>query len=105
VWSTGSKLDGQPDMYLESPNHHAENVEYAEIASFAPFGGASPGAVVATTSTVYGADLLVAGMTPGGPEVRKYAFERAAPDAATLAPKLVTTLPRISAEPTPLAGR
>ncbi len=40
VWSTGSKLDGQPSMYLESPNHHEENIEYAEIASFAPFAGA-----------------------------------------------------------------
>jgi len=105
VWSTGSKLDGQPGMYLESPNHHAENIEYAEIASFAPFGGATPGATVATTSTVYGADLLVAGMTPGGPEVRRYAFQRSAPDATTVAPKLVTTLPKMPAGPLPLGGR
>jgi hypothetical protein len=106
VWSSGSKLDGQPKMYLESPNHHADNVEYEEIASFAPFGGATAGATIATTSTVYGADLLVAGMTPGGPEVRKYSFDRAAPDATTLAPKLLTTLPRLAAGPTPpLAGR
>jgi hypothetical protein len=105
VWSTGSKLDGQPSMYLESPNHHAENIEYAEIASFAPFGGKTPGATVATTSTVYGADLLVAGMTPGGREVRKYTLERPAPDATTLSPKLVATLPKMPAGPIPLAGR
>jgi hypothetical protein len=105
VWSTGSKLDGQPSMYLESPNHHAENVEYAEIASLAPFGGATPGGTVATTSTVYGADLLVAGMTPAGQEVRKYTFERPAPDATTVVPKLLTTLPRVPTGPTPLGGR
>ncbi len=105
VWSTGSKLEGQPSMYLESPNHHAENVEYAEIASFAPFGGPTPGGTVAATSTVYGADLLVAGETPAGPEVRKYTFERPAPDATTLAPKLLTTVGRVPTGPTPLGGR
>ena len=105
VWSTGSKLNGQPGMYLESPNHHAENIEYAEIASFAPIGGPTPGATVATTSTVYGADLLVAGLTPGGQEVRKYTFERSAPDATTVAPKLVATLPKMPAGPIPLGGR
>lgn len=102
VWSTGSKLDGQPGMYLDSPNHHEENIEYAEIASFAPFPG---GSTVATSSTVYGADLVVAGTTAGGQEVRKYTLERPAPDATTLAPKLLTTLPKMPAGPTPLGGR
>ena len=37
-------------IYLESPNHHEQNVKYAQIASFAPFPGA-PGVTVATTST------------------------------------------------------
>ncbi len=105
VWSTGSKLDGQPGMYLESPNHHEENLEYAEIASFAPIGGATPGATIATSSTVYGADLLVAGTAPGGQEVRKYTLERPAPDATTLVPKLIATIPKMPAGPTPLAGR
>ena len=43
VWSSGSRLDGQPGMYLDNPNHHEANVEYAQIASFAPFPGATPG--------------------------------------------------------------
>ena len=102
VWSTGSKLDGQPGMYLDSPNHHEENIEYTEIASFAPFPG---GATVATSSTVYGADLVVAGTTAGGQEVRKYTLQRPAPDATTLAPKLLTTLPKVSTGAAPLAGR
>jgi hypothetical protein len=107
VWSNGSRLDGQPAMYLENPNHHAENIDYAQIASFAPFPGANPGVTVATTSTVYGADLLVAGMTPGGQEVRKYTLERATPDAKTVTPKQVAALPPIAGigSAAPLAGR
>jgi FtsP/CotA-like multicopper oxidase with cupredoxin domain len=107
VWSTGSLLDGQPSIYLESPNHHVDNIKYAQIASFAPFPGATPGVTVATTSTTEGADLLVAGMTPGGQEVRKYTMFRAAPDAKTLDPKQLASLPVIPGLSTaaPLGGR
>jgi FtsP/CotA-like multicopper oxidase with cupredoxin domain len=107
VWSSGSKLDGQPTMYLDSPDHHDDDVKYAEISSFVPFPGASPGVTVATSSTEYGADLLVAGTTPGGQEVRKYTMERAAPDAKTVAPKQIASLPVIPAlaAAAPLAGR
>ncbi len=107
VWSSGSRLDGQPDMYLDSPNHHEENVKYAEISSFVPFPGAKVGVTVATSSTVYGADLLVAGMTPGGQEVRKYTLERPAPDANTVAPKQIANLPVTPGvgAAAPLAGR
>jgi hypothetical protein len=104
VWSTGSLLDGQPGIYLDNPNHHEENVKYAQIASFAPFTGGTPGVTVATTSTNYGADVLVSG--PGG-EVRKYELGRPAPDATALAPKLVSTLPPIPGltGAAPLGGR
>lgn len=107
VWSSGSRLDGQPGMYLDNPNHHEADVKYAEIASFVPFPGVEPGVTVATSSTVYGADLLVAGMTPGGQEVRKYTMERPAPDAKTVAPKQIANLPVIAgvAAAAPLAGR
>jgi hypothetical protein len=66
-----------------------------------------PGVTVATSSTVYGADLLVAGLVPGGQEVRKFTLERAAPDPKTLAPKLIATLPVISGltAAAPLGGR
>jgi hypothetical protein len=107
VWSSGSGLDGQPGIYLDDPNHHEENVKYAQIASFAPFPGAKPGVTVATTSTSYGADLLVAGVTPGGQEVRKYSLSRSGPDATTLTPTVVSTLPAMPGltAATPLGGR
>ena len=107
VWSSGSRLDGQPGIYLDNPNHHEEDVKYAQIASFEPFGGGTPGVTVATTATTYGADLLVAGMVPGGQEVRKYTLERPTPDANTVAPKQTAVLPMIPGVPAaaPLAGR
>jgi hypothetical protein len=107
VWSSGSRLDGQPTIYLDNPNHHDEDVRYAEIASFAPFSGAANGVTVATTSTAYGADLLVSGMGPTGAEVRKYTFARPAPDAKTVVPKPVVTLPPLEglSGSVPLGGR
>ncbi|MBI3225890.1 MAG: multicopper oxidase domain-containing protein [Mycolicibacterium cosmeticum] len=102
VWSSGSLLDGQPSMYLESPNHHEENVKYQPISSFAPF--RAGGATVAATSTAYGADLLVTG---GVGEVHKYVLNRSAPDAKSLDPKLITMLPPIPgvAAAVPLGAR
>lgn len=91
VFSAGSLLDGQPSMYLDSPNHHETDVKYSSIADFAPFAG--KGVTVATTSTTHGADLLVAG--PG--EVRKYSLGRPTPEATTLAAKQVAVLPRVTA--------
>jgi FtsP/CotA-like multicopper oxidase with cupredoxin domain len=107
VWSNGSRLDGYPSIYLDNPNHHDEDVKYSEISSFAPFAGANPGVTVATSSTVYGADLLVAGLTPAGQEVRKYSFDRPTPDAKTVAPKQIAVLPVIPgvAAAAPLAGK
>jgi hypothetical protein len=109
VWSTGSRLDGQPAMYLHDPNHEMGNLEFGQIASFAPFSGAPAGAGVrvATTSTTIGADLLVSGPGPAGAEVRKYTLRRPDPAAKTVAPTLVTTLPPLPGGPAqaPLGGR
>jgi FtsP/CotA-like multicopper oxidase with cupredoxin domain len=106
VWSTGSRLDGQPKMYLQSPNHHDTNVEFAQIASFAPIPGAK-GVTVATTSTTTGADLLVSAAGAVGPDVRKLGLVRSGPDAMTLSPKPLTTLPVVPgpAVAVPLGGR
>lgn len=99
TWSSGSRLDGQPGFYLDDPNHHEEDVKYAQTASFAPFPG---GATVATTATTYGADVLVA----GGGEVRKYGLGRASPDAKGLTETLIATLsmPGVNGA-APLGGR
>jgi FtsP/CotA-like multicopper oxidase with cupredoxin domain len=104
VWSSGSRLDGAPAVYLESPNHHDGPVVFAQIASFEPFAGS--GVQVATTSTTSGADLLVSGAAGGGTEVRKYGLARANPTATTLSPTLITTLPALAgAKSAPLGGR
>jgi hypothetical protein len=117
VWSTGSRLDGQPAMYLHDPNQEMGSLQFNQIASFAPFAaaaaaaaaGAGPGAGVrlATTSTTIGADLIVSGAGPAGAEVRKYTLARPDPAARTVAPKLVTTLPPLPGGPAqaPLGGR
>ena len=101
VWSNGTQLDGQPEMYLESPNHHTENIAYAKLVSFAPFPGAKPGVTVATTSTVYGADLLVSGPN----EVRKYTLTKATPEAKTMEPKQIAVVPVGPGGSVPLGGR
>jgi hypothetical protein len=94
VWSTGSRLDGQPKMYLDNPNHHESTIAFNQIASFPAIPGAR-GVTVATTSTTTGADLLVSAATPNGSDVRKIGLVRAAPDAKTLAPGPVVSLPVI----------
>ncbi|MFD1815636.1 multicopper oxidase family protein [Rhodococcus gannanensis] len=105
VWSSGSRLDGEPAMYLESPNHHATEVDFRHIASFEPFVGS--GVQVATTSTTTGADLLVSGNGPTGAEVRRFGFARPEPQATTVVPTVVGTSAPIpvGAAPIPLGGR
>ncbi|MDG4663216.1 multicopper oxidase domain-containing protein [Mycobacterium sp. 236(2023)] len=107
VWSTGSRLDGAPEMYVMSPHDHDSPVDFAQIASFAPFPGGKD-ISVATTSTTVGADLLVSGTTADGKsQVRKYFLDRPDSDATTVAPKLLTTLPPIDGLKgvAPLGGR
>jgi len=92
IFSSGSALDGQPTVYLESPDQHDTTVAFREIASFAPFDDApSSGVRAATTSTTSGADLLVSGRDAAGTDVRvrRYALLRASPDATTLTPELL----------------
>ncbi len=85
VYSSGSALQGGPAMYLESAMEHGHGVDFAEIASFNPFGEAS-GVSVATTSTTSGADLLVSGVSPQDRTVQvlKYQLVRTKADAVTL---------------------
>ena len=104
VWSNGSLIDGQPAIYLDNPNHHEENLDYKQIASFEPFTG---GVTVATTSTTGGADLLVSGKVGDGAEVRKIGLARTDAAATSLTPTVLGTLPPLAgvAGPVPLGGR
>ncbi len=106
VWSTGSRLDGFPGVYLQSPNHHDVDIKFDQIASFEPF-GAPTGVTVATTSTTDGADLLVSGKAGNGAEVRKIALARPNPTATTLAPIGIAILPPLAGAtgPVPLGAR
>jgi FtsP/CotA-like multicopper oxidase with cupredoxin domain len=106
TFSSGSALDGQSITYLEDPNDHGANVDYRQTASFVPFAGGSQGVAVATTSTTYGADLLITGATPAGAELRKYSLGKPAPDATDLVEKMIGTLPMPEVSgPAPLGGR
>lgn len=106
AWSSGSRLDGGPGTYTESPDHHSGTVDFRQIASFEPFAGG--GVQVATTSTTTGADLLVGGGGgAGGAEVRKIELDRADPQASTVVPRVVGALPVLSgvSGPVLLGGR
>ena len=106
AWSSGSLLTGQPEVYLDDPNHHEENATYGQIASFTPFPNGG-GTTVATTSTTVGADVLVAGRTPTGSEVRRYLLQRSTPDASVVEPTSTST-PAVVTGATgavPLGGR
>ena len=90
VYSSGSALQGGPEMYLMSMMAHSHNVDFTEAASFTPFGEGS-GVSVATTSTTIGADLLVSGVAAddNAVQVRKFQLVRPSPDAPMLDAKQI----------------
>ena len=105
VYSSGSRLEGGPKVYLAAADH-TPIADFAEIASFKPFGEAS-GVSVATTSTTTGADLLVSGVSPEDKSVQVLKFElvKPDPDAVTLnARQLSTVLSAAGAQPNALGG-
>jgi FtsP/CotA-like multicopper oxidase with cupredoxin domain len=89
VFSSGSRLQGGPAMYL-APAEHSPITAFAEMASFTPFGGET-GVSVATTSTTSGADLLVSGVSPEDKtaQVRKYELVRPSPQATNMSVKQI----------------
>ena len=104
VYSSGSRLDGGPAMYL-APVDHPPVAGFSEMASFVPFEGASQ-VRVATTSTTTGADLLVSGVSDRGTaQVVKYNLVRPNPDAVMLeAKKLAEIVAADGTEPFALGG-
>jgi FtsP/CotA-like multicopper oxidase with cupredoxin domain len=103
VYSSGSRLQGGPAIYLASADHSTVPL-FSEIASFVPFDGA-PGVSVATTSTTTGADLLVSGVSGNNTEVRKFQLVRPTDDATTLvAQSLGEVLSTAGSSPDALGG-
>ncbi len=85
VFSSGSALDGGPEMYLRDPSRHDHSASFREIASFQPFAGGT-GTQVAVTSTTVGANLLVSGASSLGQQILKFDFARPGPKANLLEP-------------------
>jgi hypothetical protein len=104
VYSSGSRLQGGPAIYLASAEH-SPIPTFSEMASFRPFEGDS-GVSVATTSTTTGADLLVSGVSAGTTaQVRKFQLIRPTEEAATLvAQPLGEVLSLTGASPSALGG-
>jgi hypothetical protein len=88
VFSSGSRLQGGPAIYLASAEHAPIPV-FTEIAGFTPFDGGT-GVSIATTSTTVGADLLVSGVTQDASvAVRKFQLVRLTDDASKLDAKQI----------------
>jgi FtsP/CotA-like multicopper oxidase with cupredoxin domain len=104
VYSSGSRLQGGPAVYLASAEH-SPIPTFTEMANFRPFEGDS-GVSVATTSTTIGADLLVSGVTPGNmAQVRKFQLIRPTEDGPTLvAQPLGEVLSITGASPSAIGG-
>jgi hypothetical protein len=93
-------------MYLHSPSQHGHGADFREIASFNPFNGTS-GTQVATTSTTFGANLLVSGVSSQDPTARvlKYELVRPNPQTAILeAVRLGEVAPVGGSQPAILGG-
>jgi FtsP/CotA-like multicopper oxidase with cupredoxin domain len=105
VYSSGSALQGGPELYLMSMMAHTHNVDFKEAAGFTPFGGDS-GVSVAATSTLIGADLLVSGVADGesAAQVRKFQLVRPSPDAPKLDAKQIDQFASEGSVPSVLGG-
>jgi hypothetical protein len=105
VYSSGSRLDGGPKIYLAGAEH-SPIADFAEVASFKPFDEAS-GVSVATTSTTSGANLLVSGISPQDKSVQVLKFELVRPDPGAVrldARQLSTVVSATGSLPVALGG-
>ncbi|TEX50956.1 MAG: hypothetical protein B7C55_08100 [Actinomycetales bacterium mxb001] len=60
VWTSGSKQEGHPTMYVEPLHSHEADVEYIRALKFAAFPGSTAGIDVTTAASPRSADLVVA---------------------------------------------
>lgn len=99
VYSSGSGLTGQPAAYVQSPSTHDAPVTFTPMARFSPGSGIGVG----TASTSYGADLLTTQGSGDSWRLVRYRLARPTPDAVTLNPEPVASVPLPGGEPS-LAG-
>lgn len=59
VWSSGSKQEGHPTMYVEPLHSHEADVEYRRALRFTAFPGSTAGVDVTTAANPRSADLIV----------------------------------------------
>lgn len=105
VFSSGSALNGEPMLYLDSPDDPNMAVTFQQGASLRPFPKAG-GVSIATTSTTTGADLLVSGEAGSGSVVKKFTFAQPAPKAPSWVAKKTQTTVRVpNSGSATLAGR
>lgn len=76
IFSGGNYLFGSPTIYVMDPNMMDPMFDPMETASFYAFGsGPMNGMQISCTSTIQGANLLVAGEGANGPEIKQFDFE------------------------------
>lgn len=76
VWTTGSRMEGHPELYVMPVTGHSDMATYAQAARFEAFPGATTGVDVTTSATPRGADLVVAGRSGGAAAVAAFDLRR-----------------------------
>jgi FtsP/CotA-like multicopper oxidase with cupredoxin domain len=104
VWTTGSRMEGHPELYVMPVTGHSDMATYAQAARFEAFPGATTGVDVTTAATPRGADLVVAGRSGGAPAVAAFDLRRPTAKATQWSAKQRYLLP-LTAPAGALGGR
>ncbi|MDO8309129.1 MAG: multicopper oxidase domain-containing protein [Actinomycetota bacterium] len=69
VFSSGSRQNGHPDLYVMPASEHSMAASFSEALRFDAFPGSTDGVDVTTSANTRSADLVVAGTSAGRPSV------------------------------------
>ena len=96
VFTSGSALDGHPEMYLMPADHYMVMPEFALAAKFDAFPGSTAGVDVTTAANPLSADLVVSGENDGIPTVQRFdLFRKKANDTMLSVRPLSKTTTRV----------